>query len=63
MVPLRPVPHHERLIQSDCMQHGSDSVIYENERHHAPQNFENVFANYDSDRDGANPLSDVLHLI
>ncbi|PCG96270.1 Caleosin [Penicillium occitanis (nom. inval.)] len=43
--------------------HGSDSGTYDNEGRFAPQNFENVFAKYDSDRDGAISLSDIFRLM
>ncbi|KAI7978606.1 hypothetical protein EIK77_006941 [Talaromyces pinophilus] len=48
---------------TDNSQHGSDSGTYDNEGRFAPQNFENVFAKYDSDRDGAISLSDIFRLM
>lgn len=45
------------------LQHGSDSGTYDNEGRFVPQNFENVFAKYDSDRDGAISLSDIFRLM
>ncbi|EED23685.1 calcium binding protein Caleosin, putative [Talaromyces stipitatus ATCC 10500] len=43
--------------------HGSDSGTYDNEGRFVPQNFENIFAKYDSDRDGAITLSDITRLM
>ncbi|KUL84321.1 hypothetical protein ZTR_07584 [Talaromyces verruculosus] len=48
---------------TDYSQHGSDSGTYDNEGRFAPQNFENVFAKYDSGRDGAISLSDIFRLM
>ena len=48
---------------TDNSQHGSDSGTYDNEGRFAPQNFENIFAKYDSDHDGAISLSDIFRLM